>query len=189
MFSNLIKKNRSYRRFDNSYFVPMNLLKELVNYARLSPSAGNLQPLKFIISNTPKTNKTIFDSLAWAGYLKDWSGPIESEKPSAYIVILGDKNIAKNPCYDAGIASQSILLGAVDNGLGGCIFGSIKREQLAAAINIAPEFEILLVIALGKPVEKVVIEEAKADIKYWRDAVGTHHVPKRALDEIILWEL
>ena len=186
MFSNLIRKNRSYRRFDNSYKVPMNLLEELVNYARLSPSAGNVQPLKFIISNEPEMNKKIFPSLVWAGYLKDWDGPIETERPSAYIIILGDSDISKNFCYDCGIAAQSILLGAVENGLGGCMIGSIKRENLAADLNINPKYDILLAIALGKPVEQVEIEEAKDDIKYWRDVNGIHHVPKRPLEEIIL---
>ena len=186
MFNNLIKKNRSYRRFDNSYKVPMNLLKELVNFARLSPSAGNVQPLKFIISNELELNDKIFPTLVWAGYLKDWDGPCETERPSAYIIILGDNDISNNFCYDCGIAAQSILLGATENGLGGCMIGSIKREALADALNIDPKFDILLTIALGKPVEQVVIEEAKGDIKYWRDENGVHRVPKRPPEEIIL---
>jgi len=188
MLKNLIKKNRSYRRFDNSFSVPIDSLRELIDFARLSPSGANLQPLKFIISNSPETNAKIFPCLAWAGYLKDWDGPIEKERPSAYVVVLGDKNIKIELSCDCGIAAQSIMLGAVEKGLGGCMIGSIKREKLAEKLNINSQFEILLVIALGKPVEKVKIEEIKSDddIKYWRDEKNVHHVPKRSLDSIIL---
>jgi len=163
MFKNLIKKN----------------------------SGANLQPLKFIISNSSETNAKIFPQLAWAGYLKDWDGPVESERPSAYIIILGDKNIKNEFSCDCGIAAQSILLGAVEKGLGGCMIGSVRREKLAEVLNINSQFEISLVIALGKPVEKVQIEKTKSsdDIKYWRDEKNIHHVPKRPLNEIILYEL
>ena len=188
MYRNLIQKNRSYRKFDSSFSVPNDLLRELVDYARLSPSGANLQPLKFIISNSSVTNAKIFPNLAWAGYLKDWDGPVESERPSAYIIILGDKNIKNDFSCDCGIAAQSILLGAAEKGLGGCMIGSIKKEKLVDVLNINPRFEILLVIALGKPTEKVQIEETESpdDIKYWRDENNIHHVPKRPLEEIIL---
>ena len=191
MFKNLIKKNRSYRRFDNSFKIPIDTLRELVDYARLSPSAANLQPLKFIISSSSETNAKIFPNLAWAGYLKNWNGPVESERPSAYIIILGDKKIKNDFACDCGIAAQSILLGAVEKGLGGCMIGSIKKGILAKELNIDSQFEILLVIALGKPIEKVQIEKTKSsdDIKYRRDEKNIHHVPKRLLSEIILYEL
>ncbi len=188
MIKDLIKKNRSYRRFDNSFSIPIDSLRELIDFARLSPSGANLQPLKFIISNSPLTNAKIFPCLAWAGYLKDWDGPVESERPSAYIIILGDKNIKNEFDCDCGIAAQSILLGAAEKGLGGCMIGSINREQLSEELNINSQFKILLAIALGKPVEEVQIEEVKSpdDIKYWRDGSRIHHVPKRPLAEIIL---
>ena len=188
MIKDLIKKNRSYRKFDNSFSVPLDTLRELIDFARLSPSGANLQPLKFIISNFPVTNAEIFPCLAWAGYLKDWDGPIEKERPSAYIIILGDKNIKNEFSCDCGIAAQSILLGSAEKGLGGCMIGSIQKNKLADALNIDPQYEIQLVIALGKPVETVQIEEMKSadDIKYWRDEKNIHHVPKRSLDSIIL---
>ncbi|RLD10144.1 MAG: nitroreductase [Chlamydiae bacterium] len=191
MIKDLIRRNRSYRRFDNSHKIPYDSLRELIDFARLSPSGANLQSLKFIISNSSETNLKVFPQLAWAGYLKDWDGPIEKERPSAYIIILGDKNIKNDFSCDCGIAAQSILLGATEKGLGGCMIGSIKREELAEELSIDFQFEILLVIALGKPVETVQIEETKSpdDIKYWRDEKNIHHVPKRSLNEIILREL
>lgn len=182
----LVRRNRSYRRFHQSEKISLDLLKGLVELARLSPSSGNLQPLRYLLSNDEEINAKIFQTLSWAGYLEGWDGPVDGERPSGYIIILGDKTISKNFGYDAGIASQSILLGAVELGLGGCIIGTIDRERLRSSLCIDERFEILLVIALGRPKETVVIEPFNGDIRYWRDEEGIHHVPKRALDDLIL---
>ncbi|MDR2651448.1 MAG: nitroreductase family protein [Prevotellaceae bacterium] len=188
MIQELIRKNRSYRRFYQDVAVDAHTLKSFVDLARLSPSARNLQPLKYIISNNKEINEKIFPTLAWAGYLKDWDGPVEGERPAAYIVIVVDKNITQSkPEYDEGIVAQSILLGAVEQGLGGCIIVSVKRQELAEILNLSAQYEIALVIALGKPKEQVVITDVKDnDIKYFRDKDAIHYVPKRSLDDIIL---
>lgn len=184
----LVEKNRSYRRYYQDREVGYDTLKHLVNLARLSASARNAQPLKYVLCCDPRKNALVFETLGWAGYLKEWPGPPEGERPSAYIAVLGDKKISNSFGCDHGIAAQSILLGAVEAGLGGCIIATIERDVLEKVLGTGPQLEILLVIALGVPKEEVVIEhlaEGK-DIKYWRDAEGTHHVPKRSLDEIIL---
>jgi len=187
MIKELILKNRSYRRFHEDEPVDIDLLQELVDLARNSASGGNKQSLKYILCNSREMNKQIFPTTAWAGYLKDWPGPDEGERPAAYIIILGDHEISKNFYCDHGIAAQSILLGATELGLGGCIIGSIQREKLREVLSIEEQFEILLVLALGQPKEKVVLEEAKdGDIRYWRDDDRIHHVPKRPLEEIII---
>ncbi|MGD9109471.1 MAG: nitroreductase family protein [Phycisphaerales bacterium] len=186
MLKDLIQQNRSYRRFDQQFKIDLQTLRELVDLARLSASGANLQLLKFILSCDEKTNAIIVEHLAWAGYLKDWPGPDEGERPSAYVIILGDTGISKSFGCDHGIAAQSILLGAAERGLGGCMIGTVKKE-LAEKLSIPQQYQILLVIALGKPKEQVVIETSKdGDIKYWRDSGGVHHVPKRPLDEIII---
>jgi nitroreductase len=188
MLKRLIRKNRSYRRFYEDKRIDLRILRSLVNLTRLSASSANLQPLRYLLSCTTESNQKIFPCLKWAGYLKDWDGPSEGERPPAYIVILGDTKISKSFGYDAGIAAQSILLGATEKGLGGCIIGSIEKERLRRALKIPKHLEILLVIALGKPKEKVVIETVgrDGDIRYWRDKKGIHHVPKRALKDIII---
>ncbi len=188
LLKTLIKKNRSYRRFHEKHKISNKILISLVDLARLSGSSANLQPLKYYLSYAAETNDEIFPCLKWAGYLKDWSGPAEGERPSAYIIMLGDTNISKSFGYDAGIASQSILLGAVEKELAGCIIGSIDRGKLKSTLKIADHFEILLIIALGKPKEKVLIKplEKNKSIKYWRDQKGVHHVPKRSMEEIIV---
>jgi len=184
----LVSKNRSYRRFHQEISIELETLKQLVDFARLSASGGNHQPLKYILSCEPQKNALIFPQLGWAAYLKDWPGPAEGERPSAYIIILGDKTILTSFGCDHGIAAQSILLGATEGGLGGCIIATIRKEGLRTALNIPDHYEILLVLALGKPKERVEIEAIGPDgnIKYWRDEEGIHHVPKRSLEEIVV---
>jgi nitroreductase len=188
MLKELVQKNRSYRRFHQEVVVDAATLRELVDLARLSASGANFQPLKYILSNEPERNAAVFETLGWAAYLKDWPGPEEGERPSAYIVILGDKEIRPTFGVDPGIAAQSIMLGATEKGLGGCILASIQRNRLRDALGIDDRYKIELVLALGKPKETVVIDPLgpEGEIKYWRDADGVHHVPKRALDEIII---
>lgn len=188
MIRDLILKNRSYRRFYQEVDIKLETLKELVDLARLSASARNAQPLKYILSCDRHKNSLIFPRLAWAAFLTNWSGPCEGERPSAYIVILGDTEISRFLAYDAGIVAQSILLGATEKGLGGCMIANIDREGLRKDLNIPARHEILLVLALGKPKEKVEIETVgpSGDTKYWRDSEDVHHVPKRALDDIII---
>lgn len=188
MIRDLVVSNRSCRRFYEDVAVEQETLRELVDLARLSASGANLQPLKYILSADPQKNALIFPHLGWAGYLKAWAGPSEGERPAAYIVILGDTEIRRDFGCDHGIAAQSILLGAREKGLGGCIIASIQRKRVRKALDIPDRYEILIVLALGKPKEEVVIEEVgpDGDIKYWRDSEGVHHVPKRSLDEIII---
>jgi nitroreductase len=190
MLEDLIRKNRSYRRFHQDVPVDIETLRALVNLARLSASGSNLQPLKYILSCQPETNARIFPHTRWAGYLKDWSGPAEGERPAAYIVILGDTEIRQSFGCDHGIAAQSIMLGATERGLGGCMIGSIDHNGLRQMLDIPKQYEILLILALGKPKETVVLEEVApdGDIRYYRDAQGVHHVPKRPLNELILRE-
>ena len=188
MISELVEENRSCRRFHEDHSVALKILEDLVDLARLSASGANLQPLKYILACQPEINAEIFSCLAWAGYLKDWPGPEPGERPAAYIVILGDTAISKDFGCDHGIAAQSILLGAREKGLAGCMLGSINRNALREILNIETHLQILLVLAIGKPKEKIVIETVGPDgsIRYWRDAEAVHHVPKRALKDIIV---
>ena len=184
----LVLKNRSYRRFDESHVVSREDLVEFISLARCTASVGNRQSLKYILSAEPETNDRIFPCLAWAGYLKDWDGPAPGERPSAYITILLDETIAKDLMCDDGIVAQTILLGAVEKGLGGCIIATIQKEQLRRELEIPDHLGIRLVLALGKPTETVVLEDLEpgGDIRYWRDEKSIHHVPKRNLDELIV---
>ena len=188
MIKDLVTRTRSYRRFFEDHSVNTETLRDLIDLARLSASATNRQPLKYMLSNEKEMNAVIFSKLRWAGYLKDWDGPEEGERPSAYIVVLGDTEISASFDCDHGIASQNILLGATDMGLGCCIMGRVNRKAIREKLKIPARFEILLVVALGRPGEEIVIEGigTEGDIKYWRDESGIHHVPKRSLNDIII---
>ena len=189
----LVYKNRSYRRFDESYEIKKQQLIDLVDLARMSPSPKNLQALKYKICTNRDLNNQIFKSLAWAGYLKDWSGPEQGERPSGYIFILADKTISndfrKDFLYTAsGYVAQSMLLGAVSLGLGGCTIAAFKHKELKKSIDLPEYLDILLVLALGKPKENIIITnvDEQNNIKYWRDAEENHYVPKRNLNDLIV---
>jgi len=190
MLEALIHRNRSYRRFHQDVPVELDTLRQLVDLARLSPSGSNLQPLKYVLVCDPETNAAVFPHTRWAGYLKDWPGPEEGERPAAYVVILGDTEIRPSFGCDHGIAAQSIMLGAAEQGLGGCMLGALDKDGLRQALVIPERYEILLVLALGKPKETVVVEPVgpDGDIKYYRDDAGVHHVPKRSLNELVIKE-
>ncbi|MDT8400251.1 MAG: nitroreductase family protein [Bacteroidales bacterium] len=182
----IVRRNRSYRRFYQNERINREELVSLVNLARLSASGQNKQALKFLIVNDPEACDRVFPSTMWAGYLEDWDGPQKGEQPAAYIIILGDTGLSNSFGVDHGIAAQSILLGAAEKGYGGCMIGSIKKAKLRHDLEIPGKYEILLILALGKPKEKVVIDEVTDDdIKYWRDDKDVHHVPKRSLDDLI----
>lgn len=183
----LVTKNRSYRRFQENDPLTPEQLKNLVELARLSPSAGNLQPLKFMLSHDPVRNGAIFSCLRWESFIKNFPAPGPGRRPAAYIVVLGDTSITQKFWCNHGIAAQSILLGAVEMGFGGYVLTDIDRQALSGFLRISEHLEILLVIALGLPRERVVITDAvDGKVTYWRDINKVHHVPKRSLNDIIL---
>jgi len=187
MIRELILKNRSYRRFDSSVKISIEQIEKWIELARFSASGRNMQPLKYVICTDTETNNKIFPLLGWAGYLTNWKGPREEERPVAYVAVLNDTSLADTYFCDDGIAMQSILLGAVEDGFGGCMIGSVNKSKLVKILGIPRHFELLWMIALGKPAEKCLVEDAIAgDIKYYRDENDVHRVPKRKLEEIIL---
>ena len=185
MLDDLIKKNRSYRRF-SQVNIDCKTINKILEILRFIPSARNAQPLKYIASCNAQKNEQIFSTLKWAGYLTDWGGPKEGERPSAYIIILQDKTISNDNYVltDAGIALQTILLKSVEMGFGGCTIAAIDKPKLASILNIGEDLDILYVVAIGKPAETIEIIDAKDDIKYYRKN-DIHYVPKRSLSELI----
>ena len=190
MLYDLVLKTRSFRRFKEDKPVDMDTLRYLVDLARLGGSARNVQPLKYVLVNAPGVNEKIFPLLGWAGYLKEWTGPIKGERPAAYIVCMLDTRLSNEADCDIGITTQNILLGASEKGLGGCRIATIS-PSLRNVLKLDDHLKILLVVALGKPVERVSLDEQEpgGDIKYWRDAEQVHHVPKRPLQDIIVTEI
>jgi nitroreductase len=189
MLYDLIRKTRSFRRFKEDESIDMATLRYLVDLARLGGSARNVQPLKYLLVNAPAVKAKIFPHLGWAGYLKEWPGPQEGERPAAYIICLLDTRLSNEAACDLGIATQNLLLGAAEKGLGGCRIASIS-PGLRHVFGLDDHMQVLLVVALGKPVESVVLDEQEPGgaVVYWRDADQLHHVPKRPLQDIIAGE-
>lgn len=187
MIKELLIRNRSYRRFAESIRIPASKLIEWVENTRYCGSGRNLQSLKYLIVQDEETCAALFPAFSWAGYLKDWGGPKEGERPSAYILVYHDKNISENHYFDEGIAVQSILLSAVEDGYGGCIIVSAKKTQVQDIVHQPEHLNLLCVIALGKPIEQVrIVEMHNNDHQYYRDEHQVHYVPKRPLAEILL---
>jgi nitroreductase len=183
----LFRKNRSYRKFLQQPVPDETLLKQLVDLTRFAASSKNLQPLKYLLVLGKEELDFTFDQLKWAWYLKNWEGPAPDEHPTAYLIVLLDKNLNEQAEFDAGIAAQTILLGATAAGFGGCIIRTVNRYALSKYFELDAKLDIIMVIALGKPNQTVELEDLKPDgsIAYYSDESGNHIVPKRVLDDII----
>ncbi|AAM71591.1 MAG TPA: nitroreductase [Chlorobaculum sp.] len=184
----LVARSRSIRRFDEHVAVNDATLRDLVELVCYTPSAANRQLLRFLPVTGADMSDKVFPCLKWAGYLEDWPGPEPGERPAAALVMLCRNEDLPGAACDSGIAAQTIMLGAAEKELGGCIVAAIDRERLMASLGIPDAWTVLLVIALGKPAETVVIDQIKPgdDIRYWRDKHGIHHVPKRQVDELLV---
>ncbi len=183
----MVEKNRSIRIFKQSPAPSRAQLEAWVDVARITSSGGNLQPLAYYLSADAATNAKIFSTLRWAGYLTDWAGPAEGEQPTAYIILLRDNDVTNNFIIDHGIASEVIRLAANEEGFGSCLVGSVDPAELRELTGISNRYEILLVLAIGTPGERIVLEAAAGgNIRYWRDGHGALHVPKRALRDVLV---
>ena len=188
MLKDLVLKNRSYRKFHFDKKVEIDELKQLVDLARLTPSSKNRQPLKYILVTDPEDSHFVFKHLKWAWFLKNWNGPSLHEQPPSYIILALDKDINEQADIDAGIVSQTILLGATEMNMGGCIIRTVNRYELKKYFQLPDSYEIILVIAIGFPNQEVRLSEVKpdGDTQYFEGPGGVHVVPKRSLDDLII---
>lgn len=184
-FSELALQTRSIRRFKQNVRLSRENIYTIVDSARLAPNAANLQVLRFSVVTSENNCEKIFSALKWAGYLEEWNGPEEGERPSAYIVIHAPDEEKPYTKMDVGIASAYIVLSAREAGYGSCIIMSFDCGIIKEEVNTPEDYRPQLVIALGVSVEEVILETALNDIRYWRDELGRHHVPKLRLFEII----
>ncbi len=186
-----IAKTRTFRKFFEKEQISTATLHDLIDLARLGGSARNGQPWQYMLVNTPELCEKVFPHLGWAGYLSDWKGPEPGERPSAYVLCFLNKKWMKGPeteaQFDLGIATQNLLLGAMELRIGGCRIGAFS-PKLADLFHMPDHLQLSLVVALGRPRETVIIEESRDedDIRYWRDEHGVHHVPKRSLESCMV---
>jgi len=172
-----IKNRRTIRKYLQKP-VPKEVLTKCVEAARLSPNGLNMQPLRYMVVDDKELLPKVFSTLGWAMNLPEYY-PREGEKPQTYIVIMIEGK-ARTPIHDVAIASMSISMVAYEEGLGTCIFGSVNRDKLKELLEIPQELSVELVVALGYPAEKPVVEPVvDGETNYWLDKNGGLHVPKR----------
>lgn len=187
-FKELVTKARTCRRYHQDKLVPMELLMEIIDTARLTPSASNAQPLRYALSTSAEVNAQLYSMVGWAPAIDNWNGPAEGERPVAYIVIAADTKSPVPPEMDAGIGALAIQLGLAEKGIGCCIFNHFDAAAVHAAVGLRRYVAVQLVIAIGYPAETAIIEELRKGqpFQYHRDEQGQHYVPKRLLNDIVM---
>ena len=181
-----IQKRRSIRKFTQEPIAKETLMK-LVDCARLAAYPVNLQPLKFKMIDDTALLKKVFPCTRWAGFLQD-GAPKEGERPTAYILILGDKNIKANSDFQVenGAAGATITLAATGEGIASCWLGAINRDELRKIFDIPENLTVLDLIALGYPAQKSQAVSIKdGDHKYYLNEENVLQVPKRSLEEVL----
>jgi len=179
-----VLSRRSIRRFKQKP-IDADILKQLVNAARVAPSAANLQPLEYFIVSEKKLCTMLFETLGWAGYIKPKWTPDKSERPTAYIVVLVREDLDKYYKWDVGLSAENIMLTAEEENIGSCLLLNINREKIRNILDIPNSLYIDSVIALGYKSETAVLEDMIDSVEYYRDEKEVLHVPKRKLDDIL----
>lgn len=190
-FKELVKRNRSFRGYDESYRFTKEQLEDYVDTTRYTASSVNMQPLKYFIAYEKEMVDTIQKMTKWARALPDLDLPYIGKRPTGFIVVCQDINISLNTerfMKDVGIVAQTILLQATEEGLGGCMIGNFKKEEVMETLKLDDNLVPLLIIALGKPDEEIVITEIpeSGSTNYYRDKEDVHYVPKRSLGDILI---
>lgn len=187
----IVKKSRSYRGYDETRRITRQELLELVDCARFAPSSVNRQPFKYLLAYTQEDLDKIQPLTGWARALPGMRLPHPGKRPTAFIVICQetawDAELGRY-IRDVGIVAQTMLLAAVEQGLGGIMIGNFSPERIAKALELPEHIVPMLIIALGKPDEQIVLTEIEdgESIQYYRDEQDIHYVPKRKLEDIIL---
>ena len=185
-FLQLVSEARTCRRFVQDARISQDVLNWLMEGARCTPCGRNAQVLRYILVSSPEKCAALFVHMRWAGALKDWDGPVEGERPTAYIAVLSPKESAAIVQMDVGIVAQTIQLAAHTKGIGCCMHASFDRPSCMELLRVPEDMQIALILALGmaKEERRLALMPASGEFAYWRDAQGVHHVPKRAVSEL-----
>ncbi len=191
MLRDLVLSNRSYRGYDETRKITKEELLSFVELARLSPSSVNVQPFKYYLAYENDVVAKLQATTKWAKALPTLELPHLGAYPTAFIVICQDLNISNSiPRFqkDVGIVAQTMLLGATEIGLGGCMIGNYSAKEVVNALSLTENLQPVLIVAFGKPTEKIILTEitSEENTTYYRDAQDTHYVPKRKLSDLII---
>ncbi len=189
MLIDLVRKNRSYRGYDHSRKISREELLKMVEAARLCPSSVNMQPLKFHLVYEEEKVSQLQAQTKWARGLPEMKLPHPGKEPTAFIVICQDTDINPNLSRfqkDVGIVAQTMLLTAVEMGLGGIMIGNFSPDSVAEVTGFPENIKPLLIVALGKPDEEIILTDVvDGKTAYYRDQEDRHYVPKRTLEDLI----
>ena len=177
---------RTIRKFSQEP-IPKQILTRIVDVARLAPTANNRQPLRFLVIDDPDLCDQVFPYTHWARAIAPAGTPKEGERPTAYIILLVEKEL-ETPwiAHDAGAAAQTIMLAAQNHRIGTCWMASIEREHIITLLNIPGKYRLDTLISMGYPAERSLYEDEQGDVTYYKDEQGAMHIPKRRLTDI-LW--
>jgi nitroreductase len=180
----LLQHNRSYRGYDASFKVREDQLRRIIEVVTLCPSARNQQVLRFrpVMGDEAAA---MLKYIRLGGALPELHLPFAGSEPNAFIVICSSVEESKYVDIDLGIAAQSMLLQAVEIGLGGICIGAFDHEPLKELLGL--KYEPLLVLAIGRPAERIELKECGEgdNLTYYREG-GVHYVPKIRVDDLII---
>lgn len=183
----LLHRNRSYRGFDTGRKVSADELRELVSVVSLTASGMNRQPLRFRLV-TDEAADLVLPHIKLGAALPEEHLPKKGFEPGAFLVVCSAVPEDKVVDIDLGFASQSILLRAVEMGLGGIFILNFRKEALKEALAL--RLDPIAVIAIGKPAESVFLmpvsgNKPEPELAYYRKD-GVHYVPKLTAEQLIL---
>ena len=181
----LLLHNRSYRGFDNDYVVHRRQLDAMIAVNTKVASSVNMQRLRFRpVVKGPEAD-AVNKHIRMGRGLPHLQLPFPGREPEAFIIVCS--TVAENPGIDIdlGISVQSMLLKAVEMGLGGLIIRNFDREPIREALALP--FEPICVIALGKPAEQIELVPVHEgdDLAYYRRD-GVHYVPKLTAEDLTI---
>lgn len=184
-----LQKRRTVRLFEQKN-VPDSDLAEMIDCARVTSCASNLQQLRYIIIRDTKLLKDIFPLTAWANLVRPSRTPVWGiSAPRCFIAVIASASANQVIHADAGAAIQSMQTMAWSRGLGCCWLGSIQREQIKILLELPDDKQVLYLVAVGYPAEKPVAEDVQEgqSIFYYLDDQQRLHVPKIRPEDVATW--
>ena len=180
----LLLKNRSHRGYDARFLVRADQLRRIIGVNTKIPSARNQQVLRFrpvLADEAPR----VLAHIRLGGALPELHLPLPGTEPNAFIIICSTVEENRYVDIDLGISVQSMLLQAAEIGLNGICIGAFDKERIKREFGL--EAEPLLILAIGKGIEKIELTEIGAcdDHTYYREN-GTHYVPKVRVEDLLI---
>ena len=175
--SRLLLKNRSHRGYDANFIVREDQLRRIIAVNAKIPSARNQQVLRFRPVLSSGEAQKVLAHIRLGGALPHLHLPLPGTEPNAFIIVCSTAAEDRYVDIDLGISAQSMLLQAAEIGLNGICIGAFDKERIRQEFGL--EWEPLLILAIGRGIEKIELVPigADGDRAYYREG-GTHYVPK-----------